>query len=262
MPQFFYLPSHCFQPTIFQRLFLCWLCLSLFACATQEPQKSELPDRTFSSIALISPKDIIAINTPETRAGRSVEGATTGGASAGLGGVLIGAAVCGPYLYGLCVVGLGTAGLLAGGTAGALYGFTGISDDVAKELEQKAFKLNRQRDFQSELVNSVTSRVPAAMLAEPEYAEMQAIVTIEKIDFSREEGLAYLKVQVRLTFAATESQRKPEFGSRIFYSVTVQNDFDSWLNANSSSLDLAIDKCLKSIAEEIQAVLREHWAIG
>jgi hypothetical protein len=262
MPQFIYQPRPCFQRAILQRLFLCWLCLSLFACAAPKPQKSELPDRTFSSIALISPKDIIAINTPETRTDRGVKGATTGSASAGLGGVLIGAAACGPYLYGLCVVGLGTAGLVAGGTAGALYGFTGISGDMAKELEQRVVILNRQRDLPSELVNNVTSRVPATMLAQPEYAEVQAILTIEKIEFSREQGLAYLKTQVRLTFAATESQRKPEFGSRLFYSLTEEKDFDSWLDTDSNALDLAIDKCLTSLAEEIEVVLREHWALG
>lgn len=262
MPHFLFQQTPELQRDIFQRLFLSWFCLSLFACATPKVEKDELPDRTFSSIVLISPKDIIEINTPETRSDRVAEGAIAGSAGTGLAATLIGAAACGPYLYGLCVVGMGTAGLLAGGATGALYGFSGLPADVVKKLEQRMVELNQQRDLQSELVNKVTSRVPAAMLAQPDAAEVQAILTIEKIDFSHKKGQALLKTQVRLTFAATESQRKPEFGSRLFYSRSEQEDLDAWLEPDSSALNRALNECLASVAEEIETVLREHWASG
>jgi hypothetical protein len=240
-------------------LLLSWLSLSLVACTTTSIQRSQLPQRTFSSIALISPKDIIEINTPDTKADRAAGGAITGSAGAGLGGILIGSAACGPYLYGLCVIGLGTMGLLAGGASGALYGFSGISSDDAEKLEQRMVILSQQRDVHSELVSMVISLAPEAMLAAPESAEVQAILTIEKVEFAREQDQLSLNTHLRLTFAATESRRKPEFGSRMFYCLSSPNELGSWLDTKSDTLDIAVNQCLAKFANEIQIVLRDHW---
>ena len=260
MPHTYYQPRSYIQRHIFSRLLFLWLFLSLAACTTHNPQKSALPDRIFSSIALVSPRDIIEINTPDTKTERATEGAITGSAGAGLGGVLIGSAACGPYLYGLCVIGLGTAGLLAGGASGALYGFSGISSDVAEKLEQRMVILRQQRDVHSELVDMVISRVPEGMLAAPESAEVQAILTFEKVEFSKEQDQLSLKTQLRVTFAATKSRRKPEFGSRMFYCLSSPEELDAWLDNKSNTLDTAVDQCLALLAEEIEIVLRNHWA--
>ncbi len=235
------------------------LCLSLLACTTQAPKQDTLPARTFASIALVSPTDIVRVDAPETKSERVLKGASAGGAGTGLAGVLVGAAACGPYLYGLCVIGLGTAGMLAGGVAGALYGFTGIGEDEANKLESRVTRINARENLQSLLVGDITSRVPAAMLASPETAAVQAVLTLEKVEFSGDHSDVYIETHVRLTFAATDSQRKPEYGSRLYYSQKHKGRLKAWLDADSPALQEAIRACMEDIAVEIETVLREHW---
>ena len=234
--------------------------LIVVSCASSPPADPDLPQRTFSSIALVSPSDIVITQTPETRTEKFKEGVGTGSATGTLGGMLVGATACGPYLYGLCVLGLGAAGLLAGGTAGALYGFDGISGRDARELEERMTELNRQSDLQARLVTLVKARVPEAMFTAPQDAEVQAILTIESVEFVRKSKEVYLESHVRLTFALNENRRVPEMGSRTFDGRSKAADMEAWLDPGMEVLTAGMEQNLDDIADSVAETLKEHWS--
>jgi hypothetical protein len=156
-------------------------------------------------------------------------------------------------------VGLGTAGSLAGGAAGAFYGFTGFSRDAAQELEKQMFDLNRAKDLQAEIVFELRERVPTEMLSKPELADMQAILAIENIEFVRQKDVVYIETFVRLTFSTNESRRRPETGSAVFHGRSHQDNLNAWLNADSDDLAVAVNESFVEVAEKIAIVLKEHW---
>jgi uncharacterized membrane protein len=234
--------------------------LVLTSCTVPPPPRKELDTQTFSSIAIISPTDISNVASVGTRSEKMKEGVGIGVASGSLGGMLVGAAACGPYLYGLCVIGLGAAGIIAGGTSGAIYGFSGISDSAARDLKNKLEDLNHEKDLQALLTTHVKTLVPDEMLTEPEVADIQAILVIESIEFLKSEGEVYLETLVRLTFATTESRRVPEHGSRVFMGRSQSAEIDVRLDNDSDEIELAIKKSLNEIAIEIALVLTEHWS--
>jgi uncharacterized membrane protein len=234
--------------------------LVLTGCTTPPPPQKNLGKQTFSSIALMSPADILNVTTADPRSEKLAEGVGTGAASGSLGGMLVGAAACGPYLYGLCVIGLGTAGFIAGGTSGAIYGFSGISDSSAKELERRIESFNDENDLQAQLVTNVTGLVPNEVLSEPGLAEIQAIVTIENIQFLKSDGEVHIEILVRLTFGTRESRRVPELGSRTFIGSSKADDIDYWLESGSGEIESVIVRTLDEIAKKIAAALVEHWS--
>jgi len=233
--------------------------LFLTCCAAPPPPRKELGSQTFTSIALISPADIIIVTSGDTRSDKLKEGIGTGAATGSLGGMLVGAAACGPYLYGLCVIGLGAAGFIAGGTGGAIYGFSGVSGSAADGLQKKVEDLDREKDLQAQLVTHVKALLPDEMLTEPEVAEIQAILVIENVKFHKMKDEVYLEVLVRLTFATNESRRVPELGSRIFTARSLPADIDDWLDEGSNKLELAIEGSLYEITGIIASTLTEHW---
>jgi hypothetical protein len=241
--------------------YLTFTLIFLSACAaTPVDKRDELPKRKFSSIALASPQDIVNIIAPETQFERTARGGATGAAGGSLGGLLTGAAACGPYLYGLCVIGLGTAGLVAGGVAGSIYGFTGLSSDEAESLAERILQMNPQHSLESDLVSNIHKRSPSGMFGEPESAEIQAIITIEEIRFVHEDQQLRISIIVRLTFMTAESRRQPELGSRVFHTESSSGDRRQWLNSNSGKLEHAFDECIDALAEQIANALREHWS--
>lgn len=235
------------------------LCFALSSCMTTSPEEQGLPNRTFSTITLVSPQDIASIETPETSSERFREGITTGSAGGSLGAMLVGAAACGPYLYGLCVAGLGAAGLLAGGAAGAMYGFTGISSDDAEKLSRKMATLNRRSDLQSELVAELRREVPAKMLAAPEAADVQAILTIEHLSFVKDKDEVYVEAFVRFQYATDGAEGRPEEGSQSFRGRSHRHPLDTWVEESHKELGLAVNECFERISEKISLVLVEHW---
>ena len=105
------------------------------SCATKQPVVQDLPHRTFSSISLISKTDLMKIVTPGTTTEKAKEGFEKGATAGGVGGMAAGA-FCGPY-WGLCAGGFGMVGWLAGGLTGAMYGFTGISEQTLLDSRKK-----------------------------------------------------------------------------------------------------------------------------
>jgi uncharacterized membrane protein len=234
--------------------------LSLTGCTTPPPPEKELANQKFSSIALISPADILSVTTADPRSDKLKQGVGTGVTSGSLGGMLVGAAACGPYLYGLCVIGIGAAGFIAGGASGAIYGFSGLSDSSARELEGRIEDINLENDLQTQLVEHVKELVPNEVLSEPALAEIQAIVAIEKIQFLKSAGEVHLEILVRLTFATRESRRVPELGSRDFTAHSKGDDIDHWLEAESSKLESVVAGILDEIARNMAEALVSHWS--
>lgn len=229
------------------------------ACAPFNKQQDTLPNRTFSTVALVSPLDIVEVATPETGTERMLQGASVGSAGVGLGGMLVGAAACGPYLYGLCVVGIGMAGMMAGGIGGALYGFSGMSADDSMKLEQRMTVLMQERNLQSDLIAKLRAELPAAMLAEPDVADVQVIMSFERFEFSSVGDAVRMEAKVRLQYATDGSDQRPEEGFRSFKVRSGESQLDDWLAADNTALVDAIDECIDLAAHDMETLLRELW---
>lgn len=235
---------------------------SLVACASAPADKAPSTDFRYSSIALVSPQEIIDATQPRTRGQEAQKGAGTGLVSGTLGGAAVGAIACGPFLYGLCVTGLAWAGMVAGGATGALYGFTGFPKDVAHKLERRVEALSSQYDLQSLLVTHIRQQVPPAMLAEPDIAEVQAVLVIENVEFIKKGRTAHLVSTVRATFESTESRRVPEHGTRVFKGTSNEFEVDDLLDEASDSLRQAMRQGLLEVADQVVAVMHLRWEPG
>jgi hypothetical protein len=233
------------------------LITSLASCASSA-LKPEL-EVYFTSIALVSPQDVLDATQPRTRGDKAQEGAGKGLAAGTVGGAAVGALACGPFLYGLCVTALMGAGMLAGGATGALYGFSGFPKDVARKLEHNVEALSRQQDLQSSLVDHIRQQVPSEMLTEPETAEIQAVLVIENVEFIKAKGKVHLVSTVQVTFESTESRRVPQYGSRVFKGQSRDFELNNWLDTSSGDLEEAIRQSLLEVAGKIVTVLNDRW---
>ena len=231
--------------------------VTLASCGTSPPGPET--EVHFISIALVSPKEVIDASKPQTRGARAQEGAGKGLAAGTAGGAAVGAIACGPFLYGLCVMALASAGMLAGTATGAMYGFTGFPKEDAKKLERKLEALSREHDLQSALVEHIRQQVPAEMLAEPEQAEFQAVLTIENVEFIKEKGKVNLVSTIRVTFERTESRRVPEYGSRVFIGGSSEFKLENLLDNQSGDLESAIRESLLAVSRKIVTVLNDRW---
>ena len=231
--------------------------VTLASCSSPKPRSE--PEVHFASIALVSPKEVLDASQPQSRGDRAQEGVAKGGATGVVGGAAVGAIACGPFLYALCVMAAASAGVLAGTATGALYGFTGFPKDIAKNLERNVETLSREHDLQSALVGHIRQQVPPEMLAEPEIAEIQAVLTIENVEFIKEKDKVHLVSTVRVTFESTESRRVPEYGYRIFRGRSSEFEWNNWLDTDSSDLREAIKQSLLEVANKIVTVLNARW---
>jgi len=230
---------------------------TLASCNSPKPRSE--PEVHFTSIALVSPKQVLDASQPDSRGDRAQEGAVKGLGAGVAGGAAVGAIACGPFLYGLCVVALASAGMLAGTATGALYGFTGFPKDVAEKLEQNVETLSREKDLQSALVGHIRQQVPPEMLAEPEIAEIQAVLVIENVEFIKEKDNVHLVSTVRVTFESTESRRVSEYGYRIFRGRSSEFKWKKWLDASSGDLEEAIRDSLLAVSGKIVTVMNDRW---
>ncbi len=233
------------------------LIVSTTACSSPPPKKEF--ERNFKSIALVSPRTVMDVVEIETRGERAQEGAGKGFAAGTIGGAAIGAIACGPFLYGLCVTALMSGGMLAGSATGVLYGLSGFPKDDARELEKQVEILSSKHDFSSALVETISQRLPAEMIADPESAEIQAVLYIENIEFRKVSGGAQLLTTIGASFESTESRRVPQYGSRNFTGESSTYDVDEWLETDQGKLELAIRESLSSASVEIVELLNDRW---
>lgn len=229
----------------------------LGSCSSSQPQPE--PEIHFATIALISVREVLDATQPQTRGDRAQEGVGKGGVAGTAGGAVVGAIACGPFLYGLCLVAAASAGLLAGSVSGALYGFTGFPKNVAKKLERNIEALSREHDLQSALVDHIRQQVAPEMLAEPGAAEIQAVLTIENLNFFKEGDTVHLVSTVRASFESTESRRVPQYGSRVFKGKSGEFELKNWLDSSSGDLEEAVRQSLLDVSGKIVSVLDDRW---
>jgi hypothetical protein len=229
----------------------------LASCATKQPVEPDLPYRTFSSISLISKTDLMEIITPATKTERGQEGFQKGAAVGGVGGMAAGA-ICGPY-WGLCAGGFGLIGWLGGGLTGAMYGFSGISEQDSITLKENMEALNGKWDFQSGLVDRVKKIVPSTMLTEPESAEIHAILVLEGVEFINQNQEVVLETHARLVFTLNNSASDPAISSKLFTGLSPASDIADLRGFRSKKMKQAMDESLKLIAEEVAKALTERW---
>lgn len=233
------------------------LAISVTGCVN-EPSKPELKPSSFETVAIVSPYEFIDYITPETKGKKAVEGAGRGAGSVGLGAIAAGALACGPFLYGLCVAGAGLAGMVVGGTGGLIYGVTGISGEDVKTLDRKLHELGAASDLQTMLTDSLRGKLPEDMLAPVEDAEVQALVSISKIEMRHRDDGLYLKVTARFEYARKVSQ-EPQGGHREIEGGSSRHPLDYWLTADEAAMQAAMTECREKIATEMALLLNAHW---
>ena len=233
------------------------LAMVIAGCASETPRPHVQP-RTFASVAIVSPYEFVDYISPETKGEKAAQGAGTGAGSLGVGGMVAGALVCGPFLYGLCLAGLGLAGLVVGGTGGLIYGVTGISGKDVETLDRKMHELGAGEDLQTMLADSLRAKLPEQMLAPLEEAEVQALVSVSKIEMRHSDDELYLKVTARFEYTRRSSQ-EPQGGHREFEGRSVRYPLDHWLSDDQSAMQAAWGECREKIVLEMARLLNEHW---
>jgi len=237
-------------------IFVC-LAIIMVGCAAEAP-KPRLQPRSFTSLAIVSPHEFVDYITPETKGDKAVEGAGAGAGSAGLGAMAVGALACGPFLYGLCVAGLGLAGMAVGGVGGLAYGLTGISADDVEILDRKLHELGASGNIQTNLADTLRRKLPPEMLAPVEEAEVQALVSISKIEMRHSDDDLYLKVTARFEYAR-DSSREPQGGYREIEGRSSRHPLSYWVEADEVMMQAALIECREKITSTMSRLLHEHW---
>lgn len=235
------------------------LCLIICSCSGGPSQKEAGSQLSFSTIAIVTPEDVIALGGAKTKSSRAGKGITYGSAGGATGGAMVGALACGPYFYGICVVGMSAAGMIAGGTAGALYGFSGVSEEESLYIIEEMTHLGHTRDFQQELASGVESRLPEEIVSTPKLSSAQAIAKVHSIDFvGGKNDSVYLKVSATVSIVTrvtgndfAEYQRNISMRSRDAH-------LDDWLRVDSQKFGEAVDECLDGLIIEITQIIMKH----
>jgi len=234
------------------------LALIMAGCATKSPVPPYEP-RTFRSVAIVSPAEFITYVTPETRSQKAAEGAGTGAGVTGAGAMAAGALLCGPFFFGLCVAGLGLAGMAVGGVGGLAYAVTGISGDDVETLDSKLRETGESGDLQTQLTESVRSKLSEKMLATVAEAEVQAILSIHSMELRHSEEDFYLKLTARFEYARGGGDES-DGGYREIAARSTRHDLDYWLSADPAEMQNAVDECLEKLSTEISRRLNQRWS--
>lgn len=237
------------------------VCLLTWSCTIDPVYKQNKAKLQFSTIAIVTPEDIVAIavDGAESKSTRLGTGVGYGMAGGIVGGASVGALACGPYLYGICVIGMGMVGMIAGGTGGALYGFTGISEDDSLFIMEEMAHLSQKRDFQRELAIGVKSRLPDELVTTPEMADAQAITSVNSIEFVEQgKGAVYMKVSAILTIATQEDEGEFHEVKRNIHVKSKKTNIEEWLRVGSGKFENSVDDCLDELIAEMASVILQH----
>lgn len=245
--------------SLWNRQLVLLVCLMIITngCTTDVP-KPRLQARTFTTLAIVSPGEFVDYITPETKGDKAMEGAEAGFSSGGLGAMAAGALACGPFLYGLCVVGLGLAGMAVGGVGGLAYGITGISADDVEILDRKLHELSAIENLQTNLAENLRGKLPPKMLAPLDAAEVQALVTVSKIEMRHSDDDLYLKVTARFEYARDASY-DPQGGYREIEGRSSRHALSYWKRADEAMMQAAWVECREKITSKMSQLLNEHW---
>ena len=171
---------------------------------------------------------------------------------------MAGALACGPYLYGICVMAMGYAGMIVGGVGGALYGFSGVSEEDSLYIIEEMAHINQHRDFQQELAAGVASKLPDGLVSTPLIADAQAITTINSIEFVQKKDTVYMEVNATVTIATREIKGESLEAKHKLQVESKEADIDDWLRAGSRELEDSVNECLDELISGMTSVILEH----
>ena len=143
-----------------------------------------------------------------------------------------------------------------------MYGFSGFSKKDSDRLKARVGELREEKEVVSALVDHISAQVPPEMLDSPESADIQAVLTIENIEFFKKSGRVSLSTEVSVTFQSTESSRTRVQGIRLFHGYSAEYQLEQWLAADSPALREAIREGLIDAAGHITAALNKRWTPG
>lgn len=234
------------------------VCLLTCSCASNPAYNRGEVNLQFSTVAIVTPEDIVAVEAVESNFSTPGKGANYGSAGGTIGGAMAGALACGPYLYGICVLGLSTVGMIAGGIGGALYGFSGVSEEDSLYIIEEMAYLRQHRDFQNELAAGVASKLPAGLVSTPLIADAQAITTINSIGFVQKKDTVYLEVNATVTIATKKIDGEFLETKHELQVESKEADIDDWLRTGSRELEGSVNECLDDLISGMASVILEH----
>lgn len=235
---------------------ICPVLLLLCSCATSSPEISSLPK--FDSIAIINASTFAELDRPERESERIEKGIKTGAVVGSLGGAVVGASACGPVLYGACVIGFGAYGFMAGTFTGVAYGhysFAGLSTTDIAYLDEVMSRLEHERNLGQELSKQLELRIPSDAMALPESADIQVVVRLEHIEFSRDsKDFIRSKFVASMVLAWQQGQGSATY-ARQFAAESPAEDIDELIADDGKRFAVEIDRCFAQLASEMSAVL-------
>lgn len=235
----------------------------LVSCASNSIYNSIGGKPKFSTVAIVTPQSVVAIEGAETKSSKAAKGITYGSAGGAAGGAVVGALACGPYFYGVCIVGMSAAGMLAGGTAGAMYGFTGVSKEDSLYVLEEIEHLRHRRDFQTELAEGVIGGLPIEIVSTPEEADAQAITQVKSIEFiEQDQGSVFMEVSAKVTIVFRHENSEYE---QIDKNISVRSStdkLDNWLAPGNDSFESAVNQCLDRLTEEMTVFVLNHASLS
>ena len=234
------------------------VCLLTSSCASDLAYNKGKVNLQFSTVAIVTPEDIVAVTAVESNFSTPVKGAGYGSAGGSIGGAIVGAIACGPYLYGLCVLGMSTVGGVAGGVGGAVYGFTGVSEEDSLYIIEEIEHIKQHRDFQNELATGVASKLPDGLVSTPLIADAQAITTINSIEFVQKKDTVYMEVNATVTIATQEIEGESLEAKHELQVESKEADIDDWLRTGSRELEDSVNECLDELISGMTSVILQH----
>jgi hypothetical protein len=141
-------------------------------------------------------------------------------------------------------------------TAGAAYGFSGISKEDALYINEAVSQLDQQHDFQQELLDQLERQLPEAVQATPEQANVQVVVQLVQIDFVQRSGDNILLSAQGSMFLGWNVSETAQTSRRFEFSVgTEEKDIDAWLADDGRQLGAGIRECIAELANTISTKL-------
>lgn len=227
----------------------------LMSCASKPYYVDWVPP--FERVALIHADVFIAVGGVESHSDRAGKGAGYGSAAGVTGGALIGAMGCGPLLYGTCVVGIATVGMLAGAAGGALYGFSGMSEQDKLALSEALSRIGQNRNFQKDIREKLREEVPE-LWSPLESADLQVFARIISIELEQHTGDdIQLKTTGSLTFAWEDEKKGSIFSEITFEAISKEQDIDLWLADDGVKFEKEIDMAIHELSAQMALRLLE-----
>ena len=232
------------------------LVLELASCGQLPSMRSEPNFRLFIDTIGGEHTSLDADPTKEKLARGAGEGAAVGGSTGAATAVL-----CGPWFL-LCLPFTVGAGTVIGGGVGATAGFTGLSEESAKSLNDVLTEIDDRRDFRQELREGVIALIPESDQANREDADVLVTIKIKRIEL-----VQHSKNNVSLSINASTQVKQTVRNKRLkwrlkefvepYYRCSIpKRDAKEWLEREQEdTIDNSLTSCIQTISKRISTDL-------